>query len=71
VPSADQLFDVSTDAFQPYARASGHALGDRANHAQTIKLFSHHVETGRERYSPASFVSVAKDAISGLPDLTN
>jgi hypothetical protein len=34
-------------------------LFERANHAQ---LYSHHVEEGRERYSPARFVSVAKDA---------
>lgn len=27
------------------------------------------VETGRERYSPARFVSVAKDAVTGMPDL--
>jgi transposase-like protein/IS1 family transposase len=67
--TADQLFDVSTDAFAPYARAIENGLGDRANHAEIIKLFSHHVEPGRERYSPASFVAVAKDAISGMPDL--
>jgi hypothetical protein len=29
-------------------------------HSQIVKLFSHHVEAGRERYSPARFVSVAK-----------
>ncbi len=32
-------------------------------------MFSHHVEVGRERYSPARFVSVGKDAVTGLPDL--
>jgi IS1 family transposase len=67
--SADQLFDVSTDAFPAYERAIERGLYDRANHAEIVKLFSHHVEEGRERYSPASFVSVAKDAVSGLPDL--
>jgi hypothetical protein len=29
-------------------------------HSQIVKLFSHHVVAGRERYSPARFVSVAK-----------
>jgi IS1 family transposase len=67
--SADRLFDVSTDAFAPYERAIERALFDRANHAQIVKLFSHHVEEGRERYSPARFVSVAKDAVTGMPDL--
>jgi transposase-like protein/IS1 family transposase len=67
--TADELFDVSTDAFQPYETAIDGGLFDRANHAQIVKLFSHHVETGRERYSPAKFVSVAKDAVTGMPDL--
>ena len=31
-----------------------------------MKIFSHHVEEGRERYSPAKFVSVAKDVVSDL-----
>lgn len=66
--SAD-MFDVSTDAFAPYETAIDGGLFDRANHAQIVKLFSQHVETGRERYSPASFVSVAKDAVTGMPDL--
>jgi transposase-like protein/IS1 family transposase len=68
--SADQMFDVSTDAFAPYERAIDGGLFDRANHAQIVKLFSHHVEEGRERYSPAKFVSVAKDAVTGMPDLS-
>src|SRR5207237_2655884 len=67
--SADRLFDVSTDAFAPYERAIDGGLFDRANHSQIVKLFSHHVEHGRERYSPARFVSVAKDAVTGMPDL--
>jgi IS1 family transposase len=67
--TADALFDVSTDAFPAYERAIERGLYDRANHAQIVKLFSHHVEEGRERYKPASFVSVAKDAVSGMPDL--
>jgi IS1 family transposase len=67
--SADRLFDVSTDAFAPYERAIDSGLFDRANHSQIVKLFSHHVEHGRERYSPARFVSVAKDAVTGMPDL--
>lgn len=67
--SSDNLFDVSTDAFAPYEKAIERGLFDRANHAQIVKLFSHMVEEGRERYSPAAFVAVAKDAISGMPDL--
>lgn len=65
----DRLFDVSTDAFAPYERSIERNLFDRANHSQIVKLFSHHVEAGRERYSPARFVSVAKDAVTGMPDL--
>ena len=44
-------------------------LFDRANHSQIVKLFSHHVEQGRERYSPSRFVSMAKEAVTGMPDL--
>ncbi len=67
--TGERLFDVSTDAFQPYEGAIGTGLFDRANHAAIVKMFSHTVETGRERYSPARFVSVGKDAVTGLPDL--
>ncbi|HJR61507.1 MAG TPA: IS1 family transposase [Vicinamibacterales bacterium] len=67
--NADRMFDVSTDGFAPYERAIDGGLWDRANHAQIVKLFSHHVEQGRERYSPARFVAVAKDAVIGTPDL--
>jgi transposase-like protein/IS1 family transposase len=67
--AADQLFDVSTDAFAPYEVAIDGGLFERANHAQIVKLFSRHIEEGRERYSPARFVSVAKDAVTGMPDL--
>jgi len=52
-----------------YEVAIDAGLYDRANHSHVVKLFSHHVETGRERYSPGSFVSVQKDAVSGMPDL--
>jgi len=67
--TANTPFDVSTDAFQPYESAIDAGLYDRASHSQVVKLFSHHVEEGRERYSPAKFVSVAKDVVSGNPDL--
>jgi IS1 family transposase len=67
--SAKNLFDVSTDAFPAYDRAIDGGLYDRANHAQIVKLFSHHVEEGRERYKPAKFVAIAKDVVSGMPDL--
>src|SRR4051812_42653871 len=39
--SADQMFDVSTDAFQPYETAIDGGLFERANHTQIVKLFSH------------------------------
>lgn len=65
----ERLFDVSTDGFAPYERSIERNLFDRANHSQIVKIFSHHVEEGRERYSPASFVSVGKDAVTGMPDL--
>ena len=61
--------DVSTDAFQPFESAIDGGLYDRANHSNVVKLFSHHVEESRERYSPASFVAVQEDAVSGTPDL--
>lgn len=67
--AAEPMFDVSTDAFVPYEAAIDGGLFERANHAQIVKLFSRHVEEGRERYSPAEFVSVAKDAVTGMPDL--
>jgi len=57
----------SIHTFQPYESAIEADLYDRAS--QIVKLFSHHLEEGRERYSPAKFVSVAKDAVSGNPDL--
>ena len=62
-------FDISTDAFQPYESAIDAGLYDRASHSNVLKLFSHHTEEGRERYSPAKFVAVQKDAVSGNPDL--
>jgi transposase-like protein/IS1 family transposase len=67
--TAPGWFDVSTDAFQPYENAIDAGLYDRANHAQIVKLFSTHLGNVSESYSPAKFVSVAKDIISGMPDL--
>jgi IS1 family transposase len=67
--TAPGWFDVSTDGFQPYETAIDAGLYDRANHAQVLKLFSTHLDRIPESYSPARFVSVAKDAISGNPDL--
>lgn len=34
-----------------------------------MKLYAHHLEEGRERYSPPRFLCVQKDAVSGMPDL--
>jgi hypothetical protein len=63
--SASTPFDVSTDAFQPYESAIDAGLYDRASHSQVVRLFSHHVEEVR----PAKLISVAKDVVSGNPDL--
>ena len=60
---------MSTDAFPPYEGVIDGGLFDRANHSQIVKMFSHMVETGRERYSPGRFVAIAKDAVTGVPDL--
>jgi hypothetical protein len=67
--TAPGWFDVRTDAFQPYESAIDAGLYDRANHAQIVKLFSNHLSHVSESYSPARFVSVAKDTISGMPNL--
>ena len=37
--------------------------------AQEAKLFSTHLDRVSESYMPAKFVSVAKDGVSGIPDL--
>jgi hypothetical protein len=65
---ATSLYDVSTDGFQACEGAIDAGLFDRANHSQIVKVFSHGVEAGRDRYSPR-FVSVGKDAVLGMPDL--
>lgn len=67
--TAPGWFDVSTDAFQPYETAIDAGLYDRANPAQVVKLFSTHLDRVSESYSPANFVSVAKDAVTNNPDL--
>lgn len=67
--TAPGWFDVSTDAFQPYESAIDAGLYDRANHSQVVKLFSTQLDRVTESYKPAKFVSAAKDAISGNPDL--
>ena len=67
--TAPGWFDVSTDAFQPYESAIDAGLYDRANHAQIVKLFSTHLDRVPESYNPAKFVSVAKDTVSGMPNL--
>jgi len=67
--TAPGWFDVSTDAFQPYESAIDAGLYDRANHSQVVKLFSNRLDRVNESYSPARFVCVQKDAVSGNPDL--
>ena len=60
--TAPGWWDLSTDAFQPYDSAIDAGLYNRANHAEIVKLFSTHLDRVSESYSPAKFVSVAKDA---------
>jgi transposase-like protein/IS1 family transposase len=62
-------FDVSTDAFQPYESAIDGGLYDRTSHTEVVKLFSNRLDRVSESYSPAKFVCVQKDAVSGMPDL--
>jgi hypothetical protein len=45
-------------------------LYDRVNYSQITKVYGKH-EEGRERYSPADFVTVEKAAIHGTPDLAH
>lgn len=66
--TAPGMFDVSTDAFAPYAAAIDWGLHDRANHSQIVKVYDKQ-EEGRERYSPGNFVTLEKTAMSGHPDL--
>ncbi len=67
--TAPGWFDVSTDAFQPYETAIDAGLYDRANHSQVVKLFSNRLNRVSESYSPARFVCIQKDVVSGRPDL--
>ena len=67
--TAPGRFDVSTDAFQPYETAIDAGLYDRANHAQIVKIFSNSLQPVTESYKPSKFVSMAKDTVSGNPDL--
>jgi IS1 family transposase len=67
--TAPGWFDVSTDGFQPYETAIDAGLYDRADHAAVIKMFSTTTQVIPESYRTAKFVSVAKDAVSGDPDL--
>ena len=67
--TAPGWFDVSTDAFPAYENAIDAGLHDRANHSEVVKLFSNRLDRVSEGYSPAKFVCVQKDAVSGKPDL--
>jgi hypothetical protein len=66
--TADNRFEVCTDAFQPYINAIDTGLHDRADYSQVVKVYSKQ-EEGRERYSPGEFVTVEKEAILGNPNL--
>lgn len=66
--TAASPFQISTDAFGPYAAAIDTGLHDRASHSHVVKVFNKQEET-RERYSPGDFVSLEKKAVSGDPDL--
>ena len=66
--TAPGWFDVSTDGFEPYETAIDAGLYDRANHSQVAKLFSNRLDRVSESYSPARFVCVQHDAVTGRPD---
>jgi len=66
--TADNRFELCTDAFQPYSPAIDLILSDRADYSQVVKVYSK-PEEGRERYSPGDFVTVEKAAIIGNPNL--
>lgn len=42
---------------------------DRANHSEVVKIFSNAAQPITESYRPAKFIAVAKDVVSGTPDL--
>lgn len=67
--TAPGWFDVSTEGFEPYETVIDAGLYDRANHSQIVRLFSNRLDRVSESYSPARFVCVQKDAMSGRPDL--
>jgi IS1 family transposase/transposase-like protein len=67
--SADDIFDVSTDAWPAYLPEIDSQLGDRANYSTVVKVYDK-PEEGRERYSPGKFVTVEKTEQLGCPDLT-
>jgi IS1 family transposase len=70
VATFEDRFEFCTDAFGSYVAAVNEVLYDRVNYSQITKVYGKH-EEGRERYSPAEFVTVEKAAIRGNPDLAN
>jgi IS1 family transposase len=67
--TADQHFEIATDAWPSYVPEIDLQLSDRASHSVVVKVYEHQVEEGRERYSPGKFVRVEKSVGSGVPDL--
>jgi transposase-like protein/IS1 family transposase len=67
--TADQRFEIATDAWPSYVPEIDLQLSDRANHSVVVKVYEHSVEEGKERYSPGRFVRVEKSVGSGVPDL--
>jgi IS1 family transposase/transposase-like protein len=66
--SADDIFDVSTDAWPAYLPEIDSQLGDRANYSTVVKVYDK-PEDGRERYSPGNFVTVEKTVQLGCPQI--
>ena len=67
--TANERFEIATDAWPSYIPEIDLQLSDRANHSVVVKVYEHIVEEGRERYSPGRFVRVEKSVGSGVPDL--
>jgi IS1 family transposase len=66
--TAENNFDISTDAWPSYVPEIDLQLSDRANQSVVVKVYDK-PEKGRERYSPGNFVTVEKSVGSGTPDL--
>ena len=63
----EDLPQVSSDGFSPYADAMERAFGAWVNYGQVIKNYSE-TDAGRGRYSPGKVISIDKHKVIGKPD---